>query len=687
MIRTNRTKKRKINRELHDIQTIYSARDTNVESNVTDFANEVLPSTNGLILPSRSNTFCQNNTTKTTYITSSINSEVETQEGEVVIQDEDEVVIQQQIEVVQRIETISTFKDDLTAWAIECKVCQSTVNKLLKIMKKRKTINTDNLPSDCRTLLQTPITLSANIRNVDPGSYYHFGLAAGIKRYDTSNLNDIKIAIGIDGLPLAKSSNSQFWPILAFIVDEAKDVFPIGVYHGNAKPIDSNDFLADFITELKDLLVNGINIDGSNKKVSIHVFVCDAPAKSFVLKIKGHSGFYSCTRCTQEGEYFKNRVCFPYSKDKSDERTHEAYLNMLNEEHHVGNTLSQLVELPGLDLIQTFSLDYMHLVCLGAVRKLILLWLNKGPLKVRLSNCNVQKLSKSLLEIKSFIPSDFARKTRELQDIGRWKATELRLFLLYIGPIVLRNMTNKDVLTNFMCLHVSMLILLSPNRACHLEYAKELLDYFVNTFQIIYGQEHISHNIHGLLHLTDDYRYYGPLDNSSAFAFENYMKELKSNVRKYDKPLEQLINRYTELYNQPRTHLVKNQKQHKMLSRPHRNGPLINDIKGIQYCQLNVGKIKINVSVDKESYILTKNEEVVKCLNIVHIQNNIVLIGKTFEYKTMLYEKPMDSTIFDIFTVKKLSHDLKTWDISEIKKKVMLIYDGISSIAMPIIHT
>jgi len=85
---------------------------------------------------------------------------------------------------------------------------------------------------------------------------------------------------------------------LAFIVDEAKYVFPIGVYHRNAKPIDSNDFLADFITEIKDLLVNGINIDGSNKKVSIHVFVCDVLAKSFVLKIKGHSGFYSCTRCT-----------------------------------------------------------------------------------------------------------------------------------------------------------------------------------------------------------------------------------------------------------------------------------------------------------------------------------------------------------------------------------------------------
>jgi len=347
MIRNNRTKRRKINQELNNIQTIYSTSNTNIESyTTTHLENEVI--TNVLPLPSIANTSCQDhrmlqlepNTTKTTPIACPINVQVEIRGNDNVIENE----------------TISTFKEDLITWAIECKVCQSTVNKLLKIMKKR-TVDTENLPNNCRTLLQTPTTLSANIRNVDPGNYYHFGLAAGIKRYAMPNLKDIKIAIGIDGLPLAKSSNSQLWPILAFIVDETKTVFPVGVYHGNAKPKDSNDFMADFISETKNLLANGINIDGSIKKVSINVFVCDAPAKAFILKIKGHSGFYSCTRCTQEGEYFKNRVCFPYSKDKSGERTHEDYLNKLNKEHHVGNTLSSLVELPGIDLIRTFSLD------------------------------------------------------------------------------------------------------------------------------------------------------------------------------------------------------------------------------------------------------------------------------------------------------------------------------------------
>lgn len=74
--------------------------------------------------------------------------------------------------------------------------------------------------------------------------YHHFGLANGIVQcLQDSSVNDsgIQITIGIDGLPLSKSSNSQLWPILAFIMntDNLKQtVFPVGIYHGNSKSKD-----------------------------------------------------------------------------------------------------------------------------------------------------------------------------------------------------------------------------------------------------------------------------------------------------------------------------------------------------------------------------------------------------------------------------------------------------------------
>jgi len=114
-------------------------------------------------------------------------------------------------------------------------------------------------------------------------------LANGIVQcLQNSSVNDsvIQIAIGIDGLPLSKSSNSQLWPILAFIMntDNSKQtVFPVGIYHGNSKPKDSDDFLYDFIMEATELSDNGIIINNLKMFVSVKVICCDVPARCFVL--------------------------------------------------------------------------------------------------------------------------------------------------------------------------------------------------------------------------------------------------------------------------------------------------------------------------------------------------------------------------------------------------------------------
>lgn len=132
----------------------------------------------------------------------------------------------------------------------------------------------------------------------------------------------------------------------------------------------------------------------------------------------------------------------------------------------------------------------MHLVNLGVVKKLIQLWLYKGPLNASLPGRSINSLSTALLAIQSCIPSDFVRKTRPVQEVGRWKATELRLFILYVGPVVLKDIISPNAYTNFMSLHVAMVILLSPNYQSFLSYARELLEYFVKTFEPIYGSKH-----------------------------------------------------------------------------------------------------------------------------------------------------------------------------------------------------
>lgn len=55
-----------------------------------------------------------------------------------------------------------------------------------------------------------------------------------------------------------------------------------------------------------------------------------------------------------------------------------------------------------------------------------------------------------------------------------------------------------------------------------LNFAEALLNNFVSSFQVLYDAEYISHNVHNLLHLCSDARKFGPVDNFSAFRFENF---------------------------------------------------------------------------------------------------------------------------------------------------------------------
>jgi hypothetical protein len=174
-----------------------------------------------------------------------------------------------------------------------------------------------------------------------------------------------------------------------------------------------------FVNEAQKLITNGIFFNKSNIKVFFNFFCCDAPAKAFILKIKRHTGFLSCSKFCIKGEYRNNRVCLPYSSVESLERTHQSYIIRLDEDHHTSTQiLFILSELPNINLVNLCLIDYMHLVLLGVVKKLIILWMSIGSLNVRIRARHVQKLSERLLLLNQYMTSDFARKS-ELSDVAR----------------------------------------------------------------------------------------------------------------------------------------------------------------------------------------------------------------------------------------------------------------------------
>lgn len=153
---------------------------------------------------------------------------------------------------------------------------------------------------------------------------------------------------------------------------------------------------------------------------------------------------------------------------------------------------------------------------------------------------------------------EFARLPRSLEDYGRWKATEFRQFLLYLGPVFLKNVISNEYYTHFLTFSVAIRILCNSELCLSMnDYAHNLLLYFVSHISELYGIENMTYNVHNLVHLSNEVKLLGCLDNFSCFPFENYLKILRQKIKNAPKPLEQLVNRLEEENTIPPTKVLK----------------------------------------------------------------------------------------------------------------------------------
>jgi len=237
--------------------------------------------------------------------------------------------------------TISNDKidicDELRTWNVEFNVSHNCLNKLLIILRS----NGLDVPKDGRTLMNTP--KKHNILPMEPGAYLHFNIKQIISsllykhEFDLIGINDLKLGVNVDGLPISKSSKSQFWPILVSICNVpvlTKYILPVGIYHGSKKPDSSEDFLNYFLKDILNLIQFGIQINYRWFNFKIGHIVCDAPAKSYLLNVKGFNAYFGCNTCTDEGTFIDGRMTF-LSMD-SLQRTNESFRNKTNEYYHKG---------------------------------------------------------------------------------------------------------------------------------------------------------------------------------------------------------------------------------------------------------------------------------------------------------------------------------------------------------------
>lgn len=541
------------------------------------------------------------------------------------------------------------FKKFLMKWALQYNITTTALTDLLKMLRLFDTFK--QLPKDGRTFLKTNSLVKS--KNIGDGKFAYFGLARNIERQldivspeDYMHMQQLDLEISVDGLPISKSTREQLWPIQCSIINlvEKLKPFVVGVYYGMSKPADVGEYFIDLLNELKELQIEGISINSKLFLVKLVRIVADAPARSFVKQCKIHNAYNSCEKCVVKGIY-SGRVIFP---DLNCElRTDVDFLAQTDKIHHTG--VSPFTQI-NFGLVTGVPLDYMHLVCLGVTKKLLRAWV-KGPIPYRIPAKFVLQISNSLSELSSTCPKEFSRKPRSLRELDMWKATEFRSFLLYTGPVVLKNVLPTKQYKHFMLLSVAITILISPC-AQNLEwnkYAQNLLYNFVKSMNHLYSSEFLVYNVHSLIHLCNDVLLHGPLDSFSAFKYESNMQCIKRTLRAKYKPFEQVVNRISEL----------------------------DYIMQTRYENLTCIK-----TTSGNNCFITKNGSVIIIINIDG-QN---LYCKKFSEQNSFYKKPCDSTLLRIYLLSDLLNDTFVIDRNEISLKCWLMPYENCYVSVPLVN-
>ena len=585
------------------------------------------------------------------------------------------------------------FELEFIRVAVKRGLGRETLNELVSVLNK---YNKGCFPKDARACVGS--LRSVPVSTVSPGIYHHFGLENCISRalrYVSLNAGELCLQFNVDGLPISRSSTLSFWPILARVTCQnfVSRVLLVGLYCGDKKPDSIATFLNEFLVELRQLLLSGITVGEREFVLRLHSFVCDAPARQFLKCIKSHNAYSACERCTIEGSHDGNSVRFPSNPGELIvQRSDAAFRSHQDPGHHISGAVSPLCDLP-IDMVRDFPLDYMHLVLLGVVKKLLRYWL--GFQTKITPHSRIHKLStakKAILNVRALrigatVTVEFQRKPRTFTYIGMFKATEYRSFVCYTGPYILFNVFESCVVFNhFMCLVVAMRILLTPNQPDSVvDFAGNCLEAFVSRTQNIYGSGAMVYNMHGLLHLVSDYKRFGSLDKISSFPYESYLCKLKSYITRPGKQLQQVVKRIHEQSNFEVPPAVSD--SFAVLDYEHQNGPLgpysdHSDVKQYKQVRFEGKMYRVNSSND----VLHCDVGFCRVVNIVKIGLHVALLVRSFSDVSDVFTYPCKSSCVGVAFVGALNDEIINVHVREATKCWHCKFDDTRDYVVKLLH-
>lgn len=436
---------------------------------------------------------------------------------------------------------------DLVNWYNTFDVSQNSLSALLRILNYYH----KELPTCASTLLDKEsrcLDLKKEVDEDENGEYVFFdakqlivnelssvgrveSLSIDSKLYQTyldealeCNKTLLSVKIGVDGVPLYKSSNKSLWPISILINEFQSTSRPIviGAYYGASKPGSNEKYLGRMIKDFELLLKDGLVYENREYLIKIFSFIADAPARNLIKATKQFTGYYSCDFCRQPGTYSDSckKIVFP---DLNFEIRTDHDFRLANETGHQ-HSLSPLIQLP-VDMIKDFPPDTMHSVYLGMTKRLL-----KFYIRQVWRPSDRGRISRTIMDLSINFPAEFRRRLSGINGIENWKAKQYRQFLLYLAPLVLKDFLPVSLYNHFAHFHFAIYALSLDNYRPYLDNARAAMTQFINDIPEKLNISEMVYNTHIMSHLADFADRLGPLDFWSAFPFESHFHHLKRKI-------------------------------------------------------------------------------------------------------------------------------------------------------------
>ncbi|KAG5666262.1 hypothetical protein PVAND_017791 [Polypedilum vanderplanki] len=546
------------------------------------------------------------------------------------------------------------------------------VSEILKLLKDFF----PDLPNDYRTLLSTPRNTIQ--RKVEPGYYVHLGLKSNLlnifKHFNDNQILNFKDGVCldffIDGVAFFNISlNKSYWVILGKITNIKKTVFPIGIFNGPQKPNNFDNFLSEFVNELKDLQNDEVEILGKKYNIKCNNFLLDAPARADVCGTAHHSSYFSCPKCLIKGSYENDRLNFKgWSLEK---RTDESFRKRMNPEFHRRTCLIE--DTLKIDMVKSFPLDFLHVVLFGVVKKILKLLF--GPKKPLLHlSCRIE-INKKIEIINSTSPSEIHRRCRPLNEILTYKGNELRVFLLKLGPIVLHHCIPTDIYNNFMLLSIAFIILcneelcITKNKVAH-----NMILTFLNEANDYYGSTFYSPMVHQLSHMAEEVlNQRKPCDEFSTFEFESYMTPLKHELHTSNEPLSQIHRRIYEKIMSPDAYNKLTEDKIKCTKSSNQ-----------EYESIYIDTFKFDTRSYRDRFVLTK-KKTVKIILKIFKNDDISFLCRELKQCGEYFEIPIKATSLNFYWCKcQYVNEKEIISIKDIERKLFAMTVGDEMVFAPL---